>query len=39
MSKHYNDQAEMYNKGQFRKMKINKKEIIATSTKLLFQPK
>ena len=31
MSKHYNDQAEMYNKGQFRKMKMNKKEIEETS--------
>lgn len=39
MSKHYNDQAEMYNKGQFRKMKLNKKEIIATSSTLIFKPK
>ena len=39
MSDHYSDQAEMYNKGQFRKMKLNKKEIIATSTKLVFFPK
>lgn len=38
MSKHYKDQAEMYNKGQFRKMKLNKKEIIKTSTKLVFKP-
>jgi penicillin G amidase len=36
MSKHYNDQAELYNKGQFRKMKLNKDEIIKTSTKLVF---
>jgi penicillin amidase len=36
MSKHYNDQAELYNKGQFRKMKLNKDEIIKTSTKLTF---
>ncbi|WP_298120455.1 penicillin acylase family protein [Flavobacterium sp.] len=36
MSKHYNDQAEMYNQGKFRKMKMNKKEIIASSTKLVF---
>ena len=36
MSKHYNDQAGMYNKGQFRKMKMNKKEIVETSTKLVF---
>ena len=39
MSAHYSDQAAMYNKGQFRKMKMNKKEIIAASTKLVFQPK
>lgn len=39
MSKHYRDQAAMYVKGQFRKMLLNKKEIIATSTKLVFKPK
>ena len=39
MSKHYNDQADMFVKGKFRKMKLNKKEIIATSTKLVFNPK
>ena len=39
MSLHYNDQARMYNNGKFRKMKINKKEIISTSTKLVFKPK
>ncbi len=39
MSKHYNDQAEMYNEGKFRKMKINKKEIIESSTKLVFVAK
>ncbi len=39
MSKHYSDQAEMYIQGKFRKMKINKKEIIATSAKLVFKPK
>jgi penicillin G amidase len=39
MSKHYNDQAEMYNAGKFRKMKLNKQEIIKTSTKLVFNPK
>lgn len=39
MSKHYNDQAEIYNKGQFRKMKMNKKEILETSTKLVFTKK
>ena len=38
-SKHYNDQAEMYNSGKFRKMKLNKEEIIKTSTKLVFFPK
>ncbi len=39
MSPHYRDQAELYNKGGFRKMKINKAEIIKTSTKLVLQPK
>ncbi|WP_310560270.1 penicillin acylase family protein [Flavobacterium sp.] len=38
-SKYYNDQAEMYNTGKFRKMKLNKEEIISTSTKLIFLPK
>lgn len=38
-SKHYDDQTEMYNAGKFRKMKMNKEEIIKTSTKLLFKPK
>jgi penicillin G amidase len=38
-SKHYNDQAEMYAQGKFRKMKMNKKEIEATSVKLVFKPK
>jgi penicillin amidase len=37
-SKHYKDQAELYNLGKFRKMKINKKEIIESSTKLVFNP-
>lgn len=37
-SKHYNDQAEMYNSGKFRKMKLNKAEIIKASTKLVFTP-
>lgn len=37
-SKHYDDQAEMYNAGKFRKMKLNKEEIIRTSTKLVFKP-
>ena len=39
MSKFYNNQAEMYAKGQFRKMKMNKKEIINSATKLIFTPK
>jgi penicillin amidase len=38
-SKHYNDQAEIYNAGKFRKMKLNKEEIIKSSTKLVFIPK
>jgi penicillin G amidase len=38
-SKHYKDQAELYNTGKFRKMKLNKKEIIESSTKLVFYPK
>jgi len=38
-SVHYDDQAEMYNKGEFRKMKLNKEEIMKTSTKLVFKPK
>ncbi|QBN18695.1 penicillin acylase family protein [Flavobacterium nackdongense] len=37
-SKHYSDQAEMYNTGKFRKMKMNEEEIIRTSTKLVFVP-
>jgi penicillin amidase len=39
LSAHYKDQAEMYNAGTFRKMKLNKEEIIRTSTKLVFKPK
>ena len=38
-SKYYKDQAEMYNKGEFRKMKMNKDEIIEVSTQLIFTPK
>ncbi|MBS7231833.1 penicillin acylase family protein [Flavobacterium psychroterrae] len=38
-SKHYSDQAEMYNAGKFRKMKLNREEIVKTSTKLVFKPK
>ena len=37
-SAHYNDQAELYNSGKFRRMKLNEKEIIRTSTKLVFIP-
>ena len=36
-SEHYKDQAEMYNNGAFRKMKMNKEEIIRVSTKLTIQ--
>ena len=39
MSQHYNDQTDMYVKGKFRKMKLNKAEIVRTSTKLVFNPK
>ena len=39
MSKHYEDQSEMFVNGKFRKMKLNKKEIEATSTKLVFKVK
>lgn len=38
-SKHYSDQAQMYNEGKFRKMKLNKEEIVKTSTKLVLKPK
>jgi penicillin amidase len=38
LSSHYNDQAQMYNEGKFRKMKMNKGEIVKTSTKLVFIP-
>jgi len=39
MSPHYNDQADMFVKGKFRKMKLNKAEIVKTGTKLVFKPK
>ncbi|WP_395076240.1 penicillin acylase family protein, partial [Flavobacterium sp.] len=39
MSKHYDDQAKMFSQGKFRKMKINKAEIIKTGTELIFIPK
>ena len=38
LSKHYKDQSLLYNQGKFRKMKMNKKEIISASTKLTFSP-
>jgi penicillin amidase len=38
-SNFYKDQAEMFNNGEFRKMKMNKEEIISVSTKLIIQPK
>ncbi|MEX0290113.1 MAG: penicillin acylase family protein, partial [Flavobacteriaceae bacterium] len=38
-SRHYEDQAEMYLKGEFRKMMMNKEEIISSSkSKLTFTP-
>jgi penicillin amidase len=36
MSTHYSDQAELYNAGKFRRMMLNKEEIVRTSTKLVF---
>ena len=39
MSKHYDDQVDLFVKGKFRKMKLNKAEIVKTSTKLIFKPK
>ncbi len=40
MSKHYKDQAQMFVNGEFRKMMLNKEEIIRTSTDVLnFVPK
>jgi penicillin G amidase len=38
MSAHYADQTQLYNEGKFRKMKMNKDEIVTTSTKLIFNP-
>lgn len=38
LSPHYSDQTKIYNEGKFRKMKLNKKEIVKTSTKLIFIP-
>lgn len=39
MSKHYKDQTELFVQGKFRKMKLNKEEIIKTATKLVFKKK
>jgi len=39
MSKHYDDQSELFLNGKFRKMKLNKAEIMKTSTKLTFKLK
>ena len=38
-SKHYADQSKMFVHNQFRKMKLNKEEIIQTSKKLVILPK
>ena len=35
-SKHYRDQAEMYNNGEFRKMLMNKEKILRTQKSLLL---
>ena len=37
-SKHYHDQAQMFVAGKFRKMMLNKNEIVKKSTKLTFLP-
>jgi penicillin amidase len=37
-SQHYNDQSDLYNAGKFRKMKLNKEEIVQSSTELVFYP-
>jgi penicillin amidase len=37
-SQYYNDQSDLYNAGKFRKMKLNKEEIIQSSTELVFYP-
>ncbi|RBN49074.1 penicillin acylase family protein [Flavobacterium psychrolimnae] len=39
LSAHYSDQAELYNAGKFRRMMLNKEEIVRTSTKLVFIPR
>jgi penicillin amidase len=38
MSPHYRDQAEMYVKGETRKMMMNREAIVASSKKLLLKP-
>jgi len=38
MSKHYSDQAELYNDGKYRKQMMNKDEIIEKSKKLILKP-
>ena len=38
LSKHYSDQAEMFIDGRFRKMLMNKKEIVSNSTLLELKP-
>ena len=38
-SAHYRDQAEMYVKGEFRKMMMNEREIIGSKEILIFKPK
>lgn len=37
LSSHYSDQAELYNTGKFRRMILNKEEIVRTSSKLVFK--
>jgi penicillin amidase len=37
-SKHYSDQAKLYAEGKFRKMMLNKHEIVSRSTRLLLVP-
>ena len=39
LSAHYSDQADLYNAGKFRRMMLNKEEIVRTSTKLVFIPR
>lgn len=37
LSSHYSDQAELYNTGKFRRMILNKEEIVRSSSKLVFK--